>query len=457
MNYRYILFLGLLGLLFSCKPELDDFSTSQGNADFSTYVSLGNSLTAGYADAALYKSGQENSYVSILAQQFQKAGGGEFSQPLISTEEGVGFSAQPTGLVFRTKSIIGYSTDCLGNTSLAPVPAIQNPNQSELYNVLFSPINGLYNNLGVPGAKSFHLLYNGYGNPANLMTNPPTANPYFVRFASSPTTTILGDALAQNPTFFTLWIGNNDVLGYATSGGMGDTITGQATYGYVINTLLTALTSNGAKGAIANIPDVTDIPFFTTIPPNGYVVTQSQADTLNMFLGGFGFHYNAGPNYFIISDPGSALGFRQMVQGELLLLTLPQDSLKCAFWGGFNPYLQLPVPIPGQFVLTNSEIDQIEYAVEGYNATLSALATQYDLAFIDMNSKLNDLKQGIISEGIKLTDDFITGNAFSLDGVHLTPMGYAYVANQFILGINSKYGSNLPIVSLTNYQSVILP
>ena len=53
--------------------------------------------------------------------------------------------------------------------------------------------------------------------------------------------------------------------------------------------------------------------------------------------------------------------------------------------------------------------------------------------------------------------DFVTGNAFSLDGIHLTQMGYAYIANQFILGINSKYGSNLPTVSLTNYQSVILP
>jgi lysophospholipase L1-like esterase len=108
-------------------------------------------------------------------------------------------------------------------------------------------------------------------------------------------------------------------------------------------------------------------------------------------------------------------------------------------------------------VLTTNEISQIKNAVQGYNTTLLSLANQFDLAYIDMNSKLKELKNGIVTDGITLTDDFISGNSFSLDGIHLTAMGYAFVANQFILGINAKYGSNLPTVSLTNYQSVILP
>ncbi|MEZ5196641.1 MAG: hypothetical protein R2764_09630 [Bacteroidales bacterium] len=56
MNNRYIVLIALLAILFSCKPELDEFSPSSGNADFSTYVALGNSLTAGYADGSLYRS-----------------------------------------------------------------------------------------------------------------------------------------------------------------------------------------------------------------------------------------------------------------------------------------------------------------------------------------------------------------------------------------------------------------
>ncbi len=438
MKNRYILFISLLVFTFACKPELDEFTPSAGNANFSTYVALGNSLTAGYADGSLYRSGQMNSFPNILAEQFMKAGGGAFKQPLLDGEYGI----------LPGKLKLGYATDCLGNTSLSPVPDIGT----------LDPIAPSYtqvNNMGVPGSKSFHLLAPGYGDPAGLLTH--TANPYFVRFADGPGSTVLQDAMALNPTFFTLWIGNNDVLGYATSGGMGDSITGQQSFAFFLNSILGGITANEAKGAIANIPDITDVPFFTTIPSMGYVLNQGQADTLNLFLGQFGFTYQAGPNPFIIEDTASQLGFRQMKQGELLLLTLPQDSLKCAFWGGFNPYLLLPVPIPGQYVLTLDEIAKINTAVEGYNQTIKMLADQFGLAYVDANSSLKDLKDGIIQDGVTLTSELVTGNAFSLDGIHLTPMGYAYTANQFIMAINAKFGANIPMVSIAAYQSVVLP
>lgn len=430
MQYRYILFIGLLGILYSCEPELEDYSTSNGNADFSTYVALGNSLTAGYADGALYNSAQSTSYPAILGQQFAKAGGGSFVQPVVNSEFGV----------FEGKRKLGYSTDCLGTTSLAPVMdegLVDGP----------APVGYQVNNLGVPGARSSHLLAPGYG----------TLNPYFGRFASDPMASVLGDAMAMNPTFFTLWIGNNDVLGYSTAGGVGDTITSQLWFAAYLNMTLETLTSNGAKGAIANIPDVTAIPFFNTVPPNAYVVTQGQADTLNMFLGNLGFHYEAGPNYFIIEDPNAIIGFRQMVEGELLLLTLPQDSLKCAFWGGFNPFTQSPVPIPDQYALSLAELDEISAATAGFNQTIEAMAVQYNLAFVDMNAEFNKLITGVTFDGVTLSTGFITGNAFSLDGVHGTPMGYSHVANIFTNAINNKYGSTFPMVSIAGYTANILP
>ena len=133
--------------------------------------------------------------------------------------------------------------------------------------------------MGVPGAKSYHLLAPGYGNVTGIGS---TANPYFVRFASEPNATILGDAAAQNPTFFSLWIGNNDVLGYVTAGGAGVDQAGNVdprTYGGSdisdpnvvagsINAILQTMTANNAEGVIANIPDVTTIPFLTTVPYN---------------------------------------------------------------------------------------------------------------------------------------------------------------------------------------------
>jgi len=66
------------------------------------------------------------------------------------------------------------------------------------------------------------LISNTYGDINQLDLG--LANPYFIRFASSPSTTVIADAAGQSPTFFTLWIGNNDVLSYATAGGDGKEI-----------------------------------------------------------------------------------------------------------------------------------------------------------------------------------------------------------------------------------------
>ena len=107
--------------------------------------------------------------------------------------------------------------------------------------------------------------------------------------------------MAQNPTFFSLWIGNNDVLSYATSGGTGinqlgnlnpatyggNDITDPNVFGSAYSTLLDGLTANGAKGVVANIPDITSIPFFSTIPFDAVKgLSVSQVTQLNQLFGG---------------------------------------------------------------------------------------------------------------------------------------------------------------------------
>src|SRR6056297_3359888 len=91
---NYIKYLPFLAFgLFACEPEFKDSVEdnevySVGEADFSNYVALGNSLTAGYADNALYVQGQENSYPNILAGQFELVEGGDFTQPLMADNLG---------------------------------------------------------------------------------------------------------------------------------------------------------------------------------------------------------------------------------------------------------------------------------------------------------------------------------------------------------------------------------
>lgn len=453
MNKKYIIGFFALTLLFACEPKIAEFSASDGTADFTTYVALGNSLTAGYASNALSRQGQIYSYPNMLAEQFSKVGmTGNFDQPLMPLINSVDIGIGISGSTFHPRLILGGSLDCLGVTSLGPVMASTTASSTELQGALFTSVfagQGPFNNFGVPGAKAAHLLAPGYGSIANVSLG--TANPYYVRFASSASTSVVADAMAQNPTFFSLWIGNNDVLGYATSGGIGDILTPTANFSAYMSALVTTLTSTGAKGVIANIPDVTSIPFFTTVPYNALVLTeQAQVAGLNAAYAPLGITFNLGQNAMIIADASAPGGMRQILSNELILLSIPQDNIKCSGWGSL-------VPIPDQYVLTTAEIAAIAAATTNFNTIIADLATTHDLALADMNSHLKSLKTGLIYDGIGVNTTFVTGGAFSLDGVHLNPRGYAIVGNFFIDAINSHYNARVPKINISDYPGVVFP
>ena len=74
-----------------------------------------------------------------------------------------------------------------------------------------------------------------------------------------------------------------------------------------------------------------------------------------------------------------------------------------------------------------------------------------------MNANLLLAKAGFISGGMKFNTSFISGGLFSLDGIHLTPRGYAVVANYFIDGINAYYKATVPRVEISSYQGIVFP
>lgn len=449
--FKSIVIALTLSICCSCKPKITVPSPSKGNIDPTRYVSIGNSITSGYADGALYYEGQVNSYPNLIAQQLKLIGGGNFSQPLMP-QSSVGVGVNPAGTV-TSKYILGYATDCLGASSLMPVSFAPQGDFTSLVTSIYTS-QGPFNNMGVPGAKSFNIPQVGYGNMSLGLANP-TINPFFGRMASNQTTSsILSDALALNPTFFSVFIGNNDVLAYALGGGASDSITSLPTFNTAINTIVSSLTASGAKGIIGNIPDVTSIPFFTTVPWNGLTLRQGQADTLNgvvPFLG-ISYVFKAGNNPFVIYDasvntPSHA---RVIQQGELILLDVPLDQIKCHKMGTL-------IPIPNQYVLTAAEINNIKTATNSYNATIQSAAKTKGLAFVDVNAFMSQTQKGISYDGISLNAQFVTGGAFSLDGIHLNPIGNALLANEFIKSINATYNSTIPLVDVTKYRGIVFP
>ncbi|WP_245745638.1 hypothetical protein [Flavobacterium urocaniciphilum] len=209
MKNKFILLSALAIGFASCEPEFDkevNADYTAGEADFSSYVAIGNSLTAGYMDGTVSKGSQMNSYPNLLAQQFALVGGGAFEQPSyeddVNNLGGLMLGGNP---ISTTRLVIDASQGRPENIAGAPTIEVSQLQQKA------------FNNMGVPGAKSFHLIAPGYGDLAGVAVG--TANPYFVRHATSSSALVLGDAMSKAPTFFTNWIGSNDVLAYATNGG----------------------------------------------------------------------------------------------------------------------------------------------------------------------------------------------------------------------------------------------
>lgn len=521
---KYIKYIGVLALgIISCEPEFENpvdepGSFTNGEADFTNYVALGNSLTAGYADNALYITGQENSYPNIMAQQFAKVGGGEFDQPLMADNTG-GLLAGEEQIAGNRLVLETIITD--GETVQAPKTYFGQPTTN-----ILNHLEGEFNNMGVPGAKSYHLLAPGYGDITGLMTEPATSNPYFVRFATSPETSVIQDAVVQEPTFFSLWIGNNDVLGFATSGGVDKSdITPQETFASAYGGLVQALTSIGAEGILANVPDVTDVPYFTTVPyapldpsnPDfGSMVpvlnsTFAQLNPALLAFRGVEEEVEGESEYsvefsttnasqVIIQDKsleniseqlkqalmgegmdeatatvyGMQFGqVRQATADDLLILTsssvigqLNEERMQELMDMGVPQEMagQLSVngvtyPLEDQFVLIPGEQELIATATQGYNETIHSLAEANGLAFLNAADLLSRLAgDGITFDdpqvGVSLTSQFGSGGAFSLDGIHLTPRGYALVANKMIEEINKTYNSDVPKVNIGNFATV---
>lgn len=477
--------------LLACNTEFndpvgDETKYNSGDADLSHFVSLGDSLTAGYADGALYLHGQEDSYPAILAAQFAKVGGGNFNQPLMSDNLGGLLFNGNTSSAFPNRLVLDAETQ-------SPEPIAGTPTTE-----VFSPLSGSFNNLGVPGAKSFHLVTPGYGNPAGVITSPPTANPYFTRFASTADTTMLNDAASQQPSFFVLWIGNNDVLSYATSGGTGSDQLGNldpSTYGSeditdpnlfanVYSQTVNALSAAGGSGVLVNIPDISAIPFFTTVPFNALPLDTDTATLLNAsyadyniglqaaFQGGLiqkaelnkrTILFSAGQNAVVIEDEElsdlSGLGLpsiRQTSADDLILLTTaskigqPVSETDSDIWGVSEPLLDGDVLIP-------EEINLISIARTAFNNSIQAISASDDnLLFVDASALLNEVQSGL-SYGTGLVNaTYATGDAFSLDGVHLTARGYAVVSNEIIDAINTGFNANIPKVDPGAYSAVFI-
>ena len=490
MKIKYLLLSVFMLALWSCETDVVNpdevypdpyLDIDSGDADFSTYVAMGEGITAGMTDNSLFMAGQMNSYPNIMAGVMSMAGGGEFTQPY--TNDNVG------GMLVGGNQVWGPRLFFNGAG-----PATVSGNIS---NEATSTMPGPYNNMAFPFVNGIHMVAPGYGSLAGLAAG--AANPWFVRAASSDGATVLGDAAGQMPSFVTVMPGN-DFYAYAAfgaSGGGGTMLDLTSPQGMLVGVGATLQTLGAMvpSGVVTTLPDPTNTPQWNTVPWNSIPLDQATADQLNAQLAA---PYNgavaAAALFGIISPEEAALRFVNPVAGQNGVL-IEDESLTLidlsALGGPVLPNIRqanandkiglfaLPVlgtpvdptnpalimgvsvPLPDAMTLMGSEISDIQSQLATANAAISA-SVPNGWALFDLGGLYNEVvTTGVFEDDFNMTGDLVFGGFFSLDGYNPTSRGSALIAKKMMEAIDATWGSNLSDAGLdigdypTNYPDGI--
>jgi lysophospholipase L1-like esterase len=228
----------------------------------------------------------------------------------------------------------------------------------------------------------------------------------------------LGFAINAQPTTIFLWIGNNDAL-IADITGTPSSMTPVATFTTQYQTLITQLTTmTPAHLVIANIPDVTQVPYLTPAAAVLALASQQSGQPIPVLSALLGI------------VPGDYINPTGTAQVSLIL-TGKQKG-----------------PITDAGVLSAAEVVTVQAQVTAFNQVIAQQAQAANATLVDINALFKQVStSGLTINGFTGTATFL-GCFFALDGIHPTNTGYAVVANKFIDTMNSSISTKIPDVSL---------
>lgn len=407
-----VLAAAALALVAACESpaEVELAPAAVGDGLFDRYVALGNSITAGFQSSGINDSTQRESYARLVAQQM----GTPYAYAALA-----GRGCPPPIVNFQTQARLGgagvTATTCDLRTPASIAPFL--------------------NNVAVPNATVF--------DPTSASTSSSNALTTFILGGR----TQVEAALAADPTFTSIWIGNNDVLAAAVTGvlaplpGVSPGVTPVATFTAQYDALLTQLTTAAPEleGALVAVIDVRQAPIL--FPAAALLNPQFKA----------AFDQYAGTTTTVLPNctpTGTALvSFAIVSQIRTWVATNGAAGhppvISCAK-GQFAPS-----PLVGElFVLDAQELTTLAQTVGAYNAHIAQRATDLGWAFYDPNVPFTALRQGgqipPVPNLASATAPF--GPYVSLDGVHPAGLAHRVLANGLIQAINATFATSIPLL-----------
>ena len=362
-----------------------------GGALFQSYVSFGNSITAGFQSAGINDSTQQQGYPVLLAQQM----GTPFVLPLLNRP-----GCPPPLVNIFTQATVGVA---LNGCQLRRTPVPQ-----------------VINDVAVPGAKTVDALTN---------LSPTGGENPLTTFILGGRTQVEAAELAH-PTFVTVWLGNNDALGAALAGDttlLTDTVTFAAQYNAAVDSIHAIPTVKG--GVLIGVANVAEIPnltsglaYFAAKAANALPPTLSVSATCAPSASG-----GVGDSTLVPFSYGFGVLLAKAQAGQA-------QTLNCATDTG---------------VLSKPELKAVIRNILAFNRAIQAKASALGWAYYDPNLVLDSVRvAGEVAPfpnapPSPLATEQPFGKWFSRDGVHPNASAHLLIANHIIDAINATYGTTL--------------
>ncbi|HVE78337.1 MAG TPA: SGNH/GDSL hydrolase family protein [Gemmatimonadaceae bacterium] len=418
MSRNRLLPLAALAFVAACNDDPDVIAPPAGSgALLERYVALGNSITAGFQSGGISNTTQQQSYAALLAAQagtrysYARLAGNGCPPPIVNFLTGEGEGGVPAAQRGAT---------C----------AFRDP----------ATTTGPLNNVGVPNAYAV--------DPTSTNTVSSNALTQFILGGK----TQARRALDADPTFVTLWFGNNDVLSPALTGliaptaGVTQGLTPVANFTASIDALIDQLEAGAPslRGGVAiGVVNTTNIPALfsaNTLFDDPVFQAQFRAAT-----GG---------------DPANPATLTVLANCDnstslVSVAIIPQIRLyraNPAAAGAHPPLISCgvtaaaPAPVGDIFILDATEQTAIANATTAYNAAISARAAQAGFLYVDPNPLLAQFRA---NGQIPAVPNFTSATApfgalISLDGYHPSAAAHRIIANALIQAINAGYGQSIP-------------
>jgi lysophospholipase L1-like esterase len=397
--------LSLAAATGACENEtlLRPANTVPVDPLFERYVAIGNSITAGFQSFGINDSTQALAYPVLLA----RAMGSTFFVPYMNRPGCPG----PLTNVFTQARVGGGGAGfcALRKSQSFPPPFLSN--------------------LGVPGAEVVEAF--NYFDP----TIVPSATDVYRTFLLGGYTPVAAARRAR-PTFVTVWLGNNDVLGAVldmANAGNPALVTPSATFATRYAALMDSLDQIGTiqGGVLIGVVHVVLAPYSST--GRAYAAAAAAIPTLTV-----------NPNCLVgAAVPGGQPPLDSVFVSVPFHYGAPLVSQAAA---GVPTTLDCSVPQ----VISTAEALNMVAEVGGYNAAIAQAAQARGWVYLDPNALLVSLLGSIRPFPAFPPDPAATtapfGAALSHDGVHPSSSTHRLIAQSLRAVINAVYNTSIPAI-----------